>query len=104
MRSSDWSSDVCSSDLSYKSKTESSAGITGNAPSTGTETGVVTPYAGIIYDLSREWAVYASYTDVFQPQPNRDATGSVLKPIRSEALRVGKECFSTCRSRCFPYP
>src|SRR3546814_6629205 len=29
-------------DYSYKSKTESSAGITGNAPSTGTETGVVT--------------------------------------------------------------
>lgn len=76
-------------DFSYKSKTENSAGITGNAPSTGTETGVVTPYAGIIYDLSREWAVYASYTDVFQPQTNRDANGSVLKPIVGTNYEVG---------------
>lgn len=76
-------------DYSYKSKTENSAGITGNAPSTGTETGVVTPYAGIIYDLSREWAVYASYTDVFQPQTNRDANGSVLKPIVGTNYEVG---------------
>ncbi|SEP14069.1 TonB-dependent receptor [Pseudomonas sp. NFACC39-1] len=76
-------------DYSYKSKTENSVGITGNAPSTGTETGVVTPYAGIIYDLSREWAVYASYTDVFQPQTNRDANGSVLKPIVGTNYEVG---------------
>ncbi|MXR28370.1 TonB-dependent receptor [Pseudomonas sp. PICF6] len=76
-------------DYRYKSKTENSAGITGNAPSTGTETGVVTPYAGIIYDLSREWAVYASYTDVFQPQTNRDANGSVLKPIVGTNYEVG---------------
>ena len=24
----------------------------------------------LIYDLNREWAVYASYTDVFEPQTN----------------------------------
>src|SRR3546814_16381824 len=26
------------------------------------------------------------------------------EPLRSEERRVGKECFSTCRSRCSPYP
>ena len=77
-------------DFSYKSKTETAAnGITRNEPSTGTETGVVTPYAGIIYDLSREWAVYASYTDIFQPQTEHDVSGSVLKPIIGSNYEVG---------------
>ena len=77
-------------DFSYKSKTETAAnGITRNDPSTGTETGVVTPYAGIIYDLSREWAVYASYTDIFQPQTEHDVSGSVLKPIIGSNYEVG---------------
>ncbi|ROO37435.1 ligand-gated channel protein [Pseudomonas sp. AF76] len=76
-------------DYSYKSKTQNSSGITTNTPSTGTETGEVTPYAGVIYDLSREWAVYASYTDVFQPQTNLDPNGSVLKPIIGTNYEVG---------------
>ncbi|WP_053213535.1 TonB-dependent receptor [Pseudomonas sp. Q12-87] len=76
-------------DFSYKSKTQTASSITGNAPSTATETGVVTPYGGIIYDLSREWAVYASYTDVFQPQTNLDTSGSVLKPIVGTNYEVG---------------
>ena len=76
-------------DFSYKSKNERSTGITRNDPSTSTETGVVTPYAGVVYDLSREWAVYASYTDVFQPQTNIDASGSVLKPVVGKNYEVG---------------
>ncbi|SEE83279.1 TonB-dependent siderophore receptor [Pseudomonas kilonensis] len=76
-------------DFSYKSRTEDSAGITPYTASTGTETGVVTPYGGIIYDLSREWAVYASYTDVFQPQTEVDTSGSVLKPIVGTNYEVG---------------
>lgn len=77
-------------DFSYKSKAQSSfGGITKNDPSTATETGEVTPYAGIVYDLSREWAVYASYTDVFQPQTNRDAGGTVLKPVIGSNYEIG---------------
>jgi outer membrane receptor for ferric coprogen and ferric-rhodotorulic acid len=49
----------------------------------------VTPYAGIVYDLSREWAVYASYTDVFEPQTNRDAGGTMLKPVIGSNYEVG---------------
>ncbi len=60
-----------------------------NAPSTMHETGEVTPYAGIVYDLSREWAVYASYTDVFEPQTARTASGSVLKPVIGTNYEVG---------------
>lgn len=44
------------------------------------ETGVVTPYAGLIYDLTPEQSVYVSYTDIFRPQSARDRTGKVLDP------------------------
>ncbi len=44
------------------------------------ETGVVTPYAGLIYDLTPEQSVYVSYTDIFRPQNARDRTGKVLDP------------------------
>ena len=60
-----------------------------NAPSTMNENGEVTPYAGIVYDLNREWAVYVSYTDVFEPQTARTASGSVLKPVIGTNYEVG---------------
>ena len=31
-------------------------------------TGKMIPYAGIVYDLSENHSVYASYTDIFTPQ------------------------------------
>ena len=60
-----------------------------NQPSIMTETGVVTPYAGIVYDLTQQWAAYASYTDVFEPQSNLDASQSVLEPIIGSNYEVG---------------
>lgn len=76
-------------DSTYKARTEDSAGISPYTASTTTETGVVTPYGGIIYDLSREWAVYASYTDIFQPQTEVNTSGSVLEPIVGSNYEVG---------------
>jgi outer membrane receptor for ferric coprogen and ferric-rhodotorulic acid len=78
-------------DYSYKSWTQAAFSdvATPNPESTANETGEVTPYAGIIYDLNREWAVYASYTDVFEPQTVRDASGSVLKPVSGSNYEVG---------------
>ena len=76
-------------DYSYKSSTETLSGTTVNPESTANETGEVTPYAGIVYDLSREWAVYASYTDVFTPQTERDTAGSVIKPIIGSNYEIG---------------
>jgi outer membrane receptor for ferric coprogen and ferric-rhodotorulic acid len=76
---------------SYKASNETAIthAISVNEPSYMTETGVVTPYAGVVYDLSREWAVYASYTDVFEPQTNRSTSGSILKPIVGSNYEVG---------------
>lgn len=76
-------------DYSYKYWTQKASGITANPDSTTNETGQVTPYAGIVYDLSREWAVYASYTDVFEPQTARTVTGPVLKPVIGSNYEVG---------------
>jgi len=78
-------------DYSYKSSTQDafSSIATPDPDSTTNETGEVTPYAGIVYDLSREWAVYASYTDVFEPQTAREASGTVLKPVIGSNYEVG---------------
>nr|WP_314875594.1 TonB-dependent siderophore receptor [uncultured Pseudomonas sp.] len=53
------------------------------------ETGVVTPYAGLIYDLTPEQSVYASYTDIFKPQSARDRTGKVLDPEVGKNYELG---------------
>lgn len=48
-----------------------------------------TPYAGLIYDISRDFSVYASYTDIFKPQSSRDASGSYLDPRTGTNHEVG---------------
>jgi outer membrane receptor for ferric coprogen and ferric-rhodotorulic acid len=78
-------------DYSYTSATQAAFSNIGieEAPSTTNETGEFTPYAGIVYDLNREWAVYASYTDVFEPQTARTTSGSVLKPVIGSNYEIG---------------
>src|SRR3546814_9416772 len=86
MRISDWSSDVCSSDL-----------ITGtlNLLEEAVDAGV-----GAF--------VFTSTTSVFgnaQTPPAGAPAAWVTEEVapRSEERRVGKECVSTCRSRWSPY-
>src|SRR3546814_5252833 len=78
LRISDWSSDVCSSDLG-RTKRQSVVPILGGRPRGLGERHAI--------------AIFARRTD---PYP-------VLEPARSEERRVGKECVSTCRSRWSPY-
>lgn len=54
-----------------------------------TETGEFTPYLGLVYDLTQEWAVYASYTDVFEPQSGRTAQQQMLEPVIGSNYEVG---------------
>ncbi len=49
----------------------------------------VTKYAGVIYDLDDNYSVYASYTDIFQPQDEKDGEGAGIKPITGENYEVG---------------
>jgi len=53
------------------------------------ETGEVTPYAGVVYDLTPEQSVYASYTDIFQPQSSQDKDGQTLAPVIGKNYEMG---------------
>ncbi|QJU60880.1 TonB-dependent siderophore receptor [Sphingomonas sp. AP4-R1] len=54
------------------------------------EKGVFTPYAGAVYDFSRNFSVYASYTDMFTPQPGlRDESDGLLAPVTGASLEGG---------------
>src|SRR3546814_14286013 len=85
MRISDWSSDVCSSDLSgasTSSRTQMGAGLVRNSPN-----------------------MSATAVKACSPPESRVRAASFLPGgcARSEERRVGKECVSTCRSRWSPY-
>ncbi|WP_437880193.1 TonB-dependent siderophore receptor [Pseudomonas sp. LRF_L74] len=56
---------------------------------TQTETGVVVPYAGLIYDLNDNFSLYASYTSIFKPQSIRTVTGSTLDPLEGDSYEAG---------------
>ncbi|WP_223432483.1 TonB-dependent siderophore receptor [Pseudomonas sp. GL-B-26] len=53
------------------------------------EHGVVTPYAGVVYDLNDTYSVYASYTKIYQPQINKDINGSTLAPVEGDSYETG---------------
>ena len=47
------------------------------------------PYAGVLYDLTDVHRLYASYTEIFKPQNNRDANGDFLDPLIGESAEIG---------------
>lgn len=51
--------------------------------------GKVTPYAGVVYDLTPNHSVYASYTSIFKPQPYRDTSGHLLDPREGNNYEIG---------------
>src|SRR3546814_11117845 len=124
MRISDWSSDVCSSDL-IQDRTQGSpvmnmthellANVLGVQRTTVTaaamelqQEGLIAYRRGRIMILDRAglelsacecYSAIRSNFDRLLPHVNNSAVGRQ----RSEERRVGKECVSTCRSRWSPY-
>src|SRR3546814_19906185 len=111
MRISDWSSDVCSSDLGFPTFLAALPDLGGH---------------NYLPDVAAfEWALNVAYhaddAALLRPEdlPDPDAVGRMRFPlhpsaqrlstpfpitqIRSEERRVGKECVSTCRYRWSPY-
>src|SRR3546814_3491909 len=84
MRISDWSSDVCSSDLVARA-----AGFGGN----------VRMLTNSWQDEAPTWSPNGRVIQFFRTTRGREGKSS----LRSEERRVGKECVSTCRSRWSPY-
>src|SRR3546814_1959582 len=81
MRISDWSSDVCSSDLKHTWLTRILS----------------------VAALALLAGCASNPTTTAELERARDAVDKVAS-MRSEERRVGKECVSTCRSRWSPYP
>lgn len=57
-----------------------------------TEPVKVTPFAGLVYDLDPQWAAYASYAQIFQPQADKKAgpmPGTGLDPQRGANMELG---------------
>ncbi len=51
--------------------------------------GKLTPYAGITLDVLRDWSIYGSYAEVFQPQSATTVAGVLLDPITGRQYEVG---------------
>ena len=49
----------------------------------------LTPYVGVVYDVSKAWSVYAGYTSIFQPQTYQDTSGNYLKPLLGNSYELG---------------
>src|SRR3546814_1794968 len=99
MRISDWSSDVCSSDLLWATRALARATVC----ITLVDRGNHHLFQPLLYQVA---TAGLSAPDIAAPlrhilQWQRNVT--VLME-RSEERRVGKECVSTCRSRWSPYP
>ncbi len=50
---------------------------------------VVSPYAGVVFDVTDNISVYASYTDIFQPQDYEDRNGNYLDPLEGKNYEAG---------------
>src|SRR3546814_10946941 len=98
MRISDWSSDVCSSDLLGAVQNRLDSAVN-NLQSTMTN---LTEARSRIEDVDFS----AETTALAKAQILNQASTAMLAQAnqsRSEERRVGKECVSTCRSRWSPY-
>src|SRR3546814_16742562 len=97
MRISDWSSDVCSSDLEFVVDDEQHVI---KVPESAKSVGVLAEPMSIVQKAIDEANIIQS---VRLPLPAHTDTPWVSGKKRSEERRVGKECVSKCRSRWSPY-
>jgi outer membrane receptor for ferric coprogen and ferric-rhodotorulic acid len=47
------------------------------------------PYAGVVYEINDTYSAYASYTEIFDPQTQRDRNGDVLPPTTGKNREIG---------------
>ncbi|MFC0269552.1 TonB-dependent siderophore receptor [Kushneria aurantia] len=48
-----------------------------------------TPYAGLVYDLDAHHSLYASYSQVFNPQSDVDIGGDIIEPREGDQYEAG---------------
>src|SRR3546814_14741530 len=105
MRISDWSSDVCSSDLGRANpRFDGSIMAYLDAHPRQLDTiAEIVRLAGLEEFFNTEEFTFFSPQDEEIKRLIGEADYQGDDPIRSEERRVGKECVSTCRSRWSPY-
>src|SRR3546814_14063026 len=97
MRISDWSSDVCSSDLIQLVITEHRVTAPHRRSCSDQPIQIVISH-DTRSDVTGQQVHYAAYVRILVIQ-----VFIIENTSRSEERRVGKECVSTCRSRWSPY-
>src|SRR3546814_13519616 len=101
MRISDWSSDVCSSDL-YERHIAKVLQLSGApAADAAKQAREVVAFETRLAKASKSSEEIARDRSLFY---NPISIAEADRLTRSEERRVGKECVSTCRSRLSPYP
>src|SRR3546814_18909089 len=99
MRISDWSSDVCSSDLVFQGVQVSDQRVKRIYSSASHD--LLRFFSSVLRSRMKRSTVFAASSS---DTPNVLAAYSTsCRAPRSEEGRVGKECVSTCRSRWSPY-
>src|SRR3546814_12911469 len=104
MRISDWSSDVCSSDL--KTARDSAGSVRDRMQARIPSPGGTYPLVGSHpsnTENSRIPMTLSQKLGTDTPTSAADMTVVSIQLFRSEERRVGKECVSTCKSRWSPY-
>lgn len=64
-------------------------GFAWSGPSDYGDDNVFIPYVGALFDLTANHRLYASYTEIFQPQNLRDRNLKVLDPLEGKAYEIG---------------
>ncbi|MDO8070950.1 TonB-dependent siderophore receptor [Janthinobacterium sp. SUN176] len=49
----------------------------------------VTPYAGLVWDIDAQHALYTSYSKIFKPQGYQDRLGRYLDPVQGKNVEAG---------------
>lgn len=60
-----------------------------SANPTAKTNGEFTPYAGTVFDLNETFSAYASYTQIFIPRSERDASNTLLPPQTGKSYELG---------------
>src|SRR3546814_15375397 len=103
MRISDWSSDVCSSDLGFDAPNTNVVGLAGR-------TFAIVEAGGKPVEMSDTLDTIAhnpfdgTLAGPYTAHPHHDPFAGETHAIRSEERRVGKEGVSKCRTRLEPCP
>lgn len=53
------------------------------------ENGVLTPYAGLVYEAHPNVSLYGSYANIFQPQSSQNEFGGTLPPEKGNTFEIG---------------